>query len=199
MAQPEDHHCGPKAAPEALLRDNKIIDIGSRIRSSSLVCKLSMSAATTSFFPTRLQTLISVFSFFTFSQAVTINAPSTVPFGASSIVDHAFPGLAIEAIGFPAYSGDASAPNDFSANLISVIQSKLGMNMIIRVGGTSGDFETFKSSQTDDAALSPNPPDPRGAVSNWTFGPSFYEGFANFPGANFTWQDPVNVKGPHLS
>ena len=69
---------------------------------------------------------------------------------------------------------------------------------MIRVGGTSGDHDHYNASQTY-PSLPPPTPDPAGAVFNWTLGPSYYEGFANFPGTNFTWQVPINILGPHLS
>lgn len=81
--------------------------------------------------------------------------------------------------------------------MISVIQNKTGSGIVIRVGGISGDHDHYDADQTY-RSLPPPTPDPAGDVFNWTLGPSYYKGFANFPNTDFTWQVPINILGPHL-
>ena len=78
----------------------------------------------------RLSQLFSLTSV-TCAQAVNITAYRNVPSGASTAVDHAFPGFGIESTSFP----DFTKP--FSQNLFNAIAKRTGSPVIIRIGGTS--------------------------------------------------------------
>lgn len=63
--------------------------------------------------------------------AVTVTAPSTVPTGASHIIDHSYVSWAVEAASFPNYT------NEFSQNIFADFSARTGAPIILRVGGTS--------------------------------------------------------------
>lgn len=118
------------------------------------------------------------------SSALAITIPATAPSDASDAVPLDYPALAFSQHSFHQYAGNKSSPNVFSRNLVNSIATKLGTNVHVRVGGTSGDHATFVPSQT--TAL-----DKEASVGSIPFGmkigPVWFEGFASWPGTKWTY------------
>ena len=92
---------------------------------------------------------------FTGKMALSIIPPALLPMGASMVIDHSFPSLAMEIISLTDYAGtcynnslernfplttlgNKSHPNLYSRNLIENISNRTGKAPVMRVGGTSG-------------------------------------------------------------
>ncbi|KAJ5604412.1 glycoside hydrolase family 79 protein [Penicillium lagena] len=121
------------------------------------------------------------------SQTYTLAPEAQAPIGASQLVDPSFPSFAIQVSSFPAYSGNASYPNTFSINLIRAIEERTGGPLVIRVGGTNGDFSNFNPAQT--SPIEP-PMQGSGVQQKFVLGPDFYEGFGNFPDTRWVYDIP---------
>ena len=89
------------------------------------------------------------------NMALSISPPALLPMGASMVIDHSFPSLAMEIISLTDYAGtcynnspesnfplttlgNKSHPNLYSRNLIENISNRTGKAPVMRVGGTSG-------------------------------------------------------------
>ena len=120
-----------------------------------------------------------------------LDVPSTPPEHAGPPADPDFIGFAFEQASFVPYvqNRDGSV-NQFSLNLIDAITSRTGGKPIIRLGGTSADYATFESNQTEPAL-------PVAEVDNYqkfpgtTIGPSFWELTHNVPDAVYVVQLPL--------
>ncbi|KAF2096599.1 hypothetical protein NA57DRAFT_67284 [Rhizodiscina lignyota] len=98
---------------------------------------------------------------------IRVSIPTNVPTIASGVIDHAYPGFAIAQHAFQDYAGNLSHPNIFSRNLINSVTEKTGTAVHIRVGGTSAT--------------------PGGIPAGIKLGPAWFEGFASFPGVQWTY------------
>ncbi|CZT21093.1 uncharacterized protein RCC_06954 [Ramularia collo-cygni] len=119
-------------------------------------------------------------------QSATINVPATVPNTASDVVDHGYPGFAISGHSFQEYAGNISVPNIFSRNLIQTISDRTGAPVQIRVGGTSADFAVYDPNQRTALTL-PSNAVPGGIPKGMRLGTAWFEGFASFPGVQWTY------------
>lgn len=115
-----------------------------------------------------------------------IKLSPTVPQNASDIVDRGYPGLAMSSHSFWEYAGNASSPNYFSANLIQTISNRTGAPVHIRVGGTSGDFAFFNTSQQT-ALVYPPGTGPADIPHGLRIGKAWFEGLANFQNVKWTY------------
>ncbi|MCJ1372310.1 hypothetical protein MMC20_003533 [Loxospora ochrophaea] len=128
------------------------------------------------------------------ASSVHINVYASVPGRSSQIVDHAFPGFGIEYASFPSYAGNHSHPNAFSRNLVEVISNKTGQGAFIRLGGTSGDHGVFDPNQSQ-AVIIPRSQQGKNVPFNISIGPSWFEGFSNFPGTKYIYQVHLAKRG----
>lgn len=87
---------------------------------------------------------------------------------------------------FQEYAGNKSSPNTFSRNLIQSIAERTGTAVHIRVGGTSADFAVYDPDQQTALILPPGAV-PGGIPKGMRLGRAYYEGFANFPGVQWTF------------
>ncbi|KAF1828565.1 glycoside hydrolase family 79 protein [Decorospora gaudefroyi] len=125
-------------------------------------------------------------------QALGFSAPTDVPSEASDIVPHDFASFSWPAHWFADFAGNASHPNRFSMDILDLLAAKSGARPFIRVGGTSTDRVWFNASQEVNAindfsasgSLTSNI-----GIPDWVYiGPSFFEGFLNFPNTPWSWQ-----------
>ncbi|KAJ5587237.1 glycoside hydrolase family 79 protein [Penicillium hispanicum] len=107
--------------------------------------------------------------------------------GASKRIDQSFPSFAIQVSSFPAFTGNASHPNIFSRNLIQSIEERTGAPLVVRVGGTNGDYSNYNPQQT--TAVEP-PMQGDGIGQKYVLGPVFYEGFRNWPNTQWVYDIP---------
>jgi hypothetical protein len=126
----------------------------------------------------------------------TIPVPSTVPTSASHPIDPSFPGFAFEQASFYNYSFDVNGnPNTFSQNLINSVLNRTGGTPLIRVGGTSGDrgrFNAQQQSPTNCSATERGPCFGGSGHPSLSLGPTYFEAFKNFPGAQYEFMVPLH-------
>ncbi|KAK2755741.1 hypothetical protein FQN54_005891 [Arachnomyces sp. PD_36] len=120
------------------------------------------------------------------SPVIDVCASSHVPSGASQIIDHSFASFSFPGHFFFDYSGNRSHPNLFSRDILDLLHDKTGTPPHIRVGGTSADHIIYNASQEIPVFLS-NSSD-NGIPDEVYVGPSWFEGFQNFPGSLWTFQ-----------
>ncbi|EME46224.1 glycoside hydrolase family 79 protein [Dothistroma septosporum NZE10] len=124
------------------------------------------------------------------SPAFTISVSQDAPSGASDIVDKSFPAFAMSGHSFQEYTGTKANPNVFSRNLLDSISNRTGKPVHIRVGGTSADFANYDPSQTQPIVFPPGYI--QGDIpKNMTLGPSWFEGFGNFPNVRWTFMSKL--------
>lgn len=87
---------------------------------------------------------------------------------------------------FHQYAGNLSSPNTFSRNLISTVSDRTGAPVQIRVGGTSADFAVYDPNQRTALTL-PAGAQPGGIPKGMRLGTAWFEGFASFPGTQWTY------------
>lgn len=118
------------------------------------------------------------------TSSATLTLPSTTPSSARKI-DPQFAGFAFEEASFVEYAIDTDGkPNTYSQNMINAVSSRTDVAPVIRVGGTSGDYAVY-----DPQASAPADPQAKQDGFQTTrglkIGPSYFEGFKNFPGAKY--------------
>ena len=122
----------------------------------------------------------------------TLNIASSAPSDASPAIDPSYPGFAFEQASFYNYSFDANGkPNTFSENLIHSVFKRTGGTPILRVGGTSGDFGSYKESQDYPVNRPATKDGPAFKPPFLTVGPSFFKAFKNFPAAKYVLMVPL--------
>ena len=126
--------------------------------------------------------------------SLNIDVPANVPSAASNVVDHGYPGFAMAVHTFQDYAGNLSSPNIFSRNLINNVAEKTGTTVHIRVGGTSGDTASYVPTQNTSIALPPGSI-PGSIPRGITLGPAWFEGFASFPGVQWTYMAHFALNG----
>ncbi|KKY14435.1 putative glycoside hydrolase family 79 protein [Diplodia seriata] len=132
---------------------------------------------------------------------VHLSAPGSVPHHASAILDQSFLSFAIEGRDFIDYSGNASAPNEYSVNMLSTFSQKTGAPTYLRVGGTTQDHFRYDPSQA--AAIrfeQPSLATYSSLFANITAGRGWLDGFAQFSaGADVLWDVQVFLARRNLS
>lgn len=123
-----------------------------------------------------------------------IEIPPSAPSTVSDIIDRAYPGFAMAQHAFQEYAGNLSHPNIFSRNLIDTIAERTGTAVHIRVGGTSGDKAAYVPTQNTSIVL-PSGAKPGSIPDGITLGPAWYEGFASFPGVQWTYMAHLALNG----
>lgn len=91
---------------------------------------------------------------------------------------------------FHEYTGTKANPNVFSRNLLQSISDRTGQPVHIRVGGTSADFARYSPTQTQPIVFPPGYT-PGAIPKGMTIGPSWFEGFANFPNVRWTFMSKL--------
>ncbi|MCJ1479310.1 hypothetical protein MMC13_007995 [Lambiella insularis] len=107
--------------------------------------------------------------------------PASPPASNFPAIQESFVSFAIEFLFFPDFSGNLSAPNTFSDNLLSNIANISGTKPYIRVGGNTQDLAIYSASlpvATQATWVGLHPQD-------ISIGPSFFEGYSSFPGSKF--------------
>lgn len=117
---------------------------------------------------------------------LTVSIPVSPPAGAGNAAGD-FVSFGFESSFFPHYD------NEFSANLVDAIASRMSMPIVLRVGGTSGDLLTVDPNQgpaairqTGDCFFGGT-----GSTDAYTVGPAYFDTFKRFPNAAFTVQAPM--------
>ncbi|VUC26096.1 unnamed protein product [Clonostachys rosea] len=124
--------------------------------------------------------------------SITITSPENLPTGASAVVSHDFASFSFPAHFFVDYAGNSTHPNQFSRDILDLLYSKTGAHPFIRVGGTSTDRLWYNASQKIGAYNwwneSGTATTQYGIPDMIYVGPSFFDGFHNFPGTRWSWQ-----------
>ncbi|MCJ1354919.1 MAG: hypothetical protein MMC33_004909 [Icmadophila ericetorum] len=102
-------------------------------------------------------------------------------------IQPSFVSFAIEFIFFPNYAGTASSPNTFSDTLLDNIGNITGTKPYVRVGGNTQDLAIYSAQlpTPTQALFVSSPLDSH--FADISIGPSFFEGFANWPGVQFIY------------
>ncbi|KAJ3495381.1 hypothetical protein NLG97_g3435 [Lecanicillium saksenae] len=121
-------------------------------------------------------------------KSITLDVPATQPQNAA-VVPKDFVGFGIESAFLPNFD------NEFSANLVSSLASRMGKPPVVRVGGTSGD--RFQYSPTQKEAKVCLKPPCKSSGGTFLLGPSFFESYERFKDARTVIQapleNPINV------
>ncbi|UNI15426.1 hypothetical protein JDV02_001961 [Purpureocillium takamizusanense] len=118
--------------------------------------------------------------------SIDVSAPTSAPHDASKPVDHAFASFSLPAHFFADFTGNKSHPNLFSRDIFDLLHKKTGAHPYVRVGGTSTDRVVYNASQEQAVLLSDK--SENGIPAEVLVGPSWFEGFANFPGSLWNFQ-----------
>ncbi|KAH8799678.1 hypothetical protein F5884DRAFT_863286 [Xylogone sp. PMI_703] len=124
-----------------------------------------------------------------YQQAYIIQPSARAPQGTSQVVDPSFPSFGIQVSSLPDYTGNAIYPNIFSRNLVLSIKERVRAPLVIRVGGTNGAEITPNFNPNQATAVEP-PQQGAGIGQKFVLGPSFYEGFRNFPNTKWVYCVP---------
>ncbi|GJN69906.1 hypothetical protein PLICBS_003958 [Purpureocillium lilacinum] len=119
-------------------------------------------------------------------KSVDVSAPASAPHDASKPVDHAFASFSLPAHFFADFTGNKSHPNLFSRDIFDLLHKKTGAHPYVRVGGTSTDRVVYNASQPQAVILSEKTEN--GIPAEVLIGPSWFEGFTNFPGSLWNFQ-----------
>ena len=117
--------------------------------------------------------------------ATSLYIPSSVP-SDSAKVPGDFIGFGFETAFLNNYA------NSFSENLVTSVQKRVGSQIIIRVGGTTGDTLVYNPDQSE-AAVCLNGDCPVGSTASYSLGPSYFNGFKSFPKQQFSFQVPLST------
>ncbi|KAF4626845.1 hypothetical protein G7Y89_g11308 [Cudoniella acicularis] len=109
------------------------------------------------------------------SNPLVLSAPVRAPSGVSNYIDNGFVSFSIAAHFFPEYAGNLTSPNLFTRTLLRVLARSTGKAPYIRVGGTSSQKLALNITQEGQD----------GVPKTETIGPTYFEGFYNFPGSRF--------------
>ncbi|KAJ6443625.1 glycoside hydrolase family 79 [Purpureocillium lavendulum] len=131
-------------------------------------------------------------------KTIAVSAPASAPSDASKPVDHAFASFSLPAHFFADFTGNRSHPNLFSRDILDLLHKKTGAHPYVRVGGTStanadltytgahSDRVVYNASQEQAVILSAA--SENGIPAEVLVGPSWFEGFGNFPGSLWNFQ-----------
>jgi len=131
-----------------------------------------------------------------FLDPVQLNPNASAPSDASPTVPKNFIGFAFEAIPFRDFASPQSTPNIFSRNLIQNIADRTNSTPSVRVGGTSMDHSFYNHSQKVWSKIPKNQLH-KSIPHNVTFGPAYFEGFANLQ--NVRYGIDYVLAYPHLN
>ena len=118
------------------------------------------------------------------TQTIEIAAPATVPAAASNPVGRKYLGLMVETTSWPPYANPG-----FSVELIENLADRIGVSIVIRVGGTSGDYAIYIASQT--TAIHRDDPTDFSLTANITLGPPFLDAFSKVLDATYVLELPL--------
>ncbi|KAL1641950.1 hypothetical protein SLS58_005786 [Diplodia intermedia] len=130
-----------------------------------------------------------------------LSAPGSVPANASAILDQSFLSFAIEGRDFIDYSGNDSAPNEYSVNMLSTFSQKTGAPTYLRVGGTTQDHFRYDPDQAEAIRFEqPELATFSSLFANITVGRGWLDGFARIAaGADVVWDLQVFLARRNLS
>lgn len=82
--------------------------------------------------------------------------------------------------------GNASAPNDFSYNLINNLGNMMGTKPFIRVGGNTQDYALYSATQKEALIGIVNPNRSKDYPTTITIGKAYFESYRTWPGVKFS-------------
>ncbi|KAH8924377.1 glycoside hydrolase family 79 protein [Atractiella rhizophila] len=113
-----------------------------------------------------------------------LGIPFSTPSNATSGLYSAFVSISIELVGFPAYAGSRSSPNQYSVNMVKTLGTFQNAMPVIRVGGNSQDRAIYDASYTGTAAATSCPSD---SSAKTCIGPKFFDSYNSFPDTKYTF------------